>query len=229
MERRRRCFGSKIGILRGRIDTFSRTLCRCRAERDSRWKFTGITLPITRAIRHIRPCASPGAKNQKMRWAASALLPWRMRKRISRCSTQTWGNGVVRWRATACDLIPPRRERLPKSWRNRWKVDDDVERRAFSCLVIWSAIWLAAPAAAQPAAGVSRKHLADYDAELRLPTGRVDTAAMVRRLHELGVSTYYWLIAHAGTDWDDLQLFLPAAAQAHIDVWVYLVPPSESA
>ena len=52
---------------------------------------------------------------------------------------------------------------------------------------------------------------------------------MTQRLKELGITTYYWLIAHAGTDWDDLKLFLPKAAEAHIQVWVYLVPPSESA
>jgi hypothetical protein len=76
---------------------------------------------------------------------------------------------------------------------------------------------------------LGRTHLADYDAELRRPDGRVDVDAMVARLKELGVTTYYWLILHAPTDWDDLQLFLPRAATAGIDVWVYLVPPTESA
>jgi hypothetical protein len=71
--------------------------------------------------------------------------------------------------------------------------------------------------------------VADYDAELRLANGRVDTPLLARRLKELGVTTYYWLIAHAATDWDDLKLFLPEAARAHIEVWAYLVPPSESA
>jgi hypothetical protein len=80
-----------------------------------------------------------------------------------------------------------------------------------------------------PFAGPSHKHLADYDSELRLANGRVDTDAMVKRLKELGVTTYYWLIWHAATDWDDLKLFLPKASEAGIDVWVYLVPPSESA
>ena len=51
---------------------------------------------------------------------------------------------------------------------------------------------------------------------------------MVKRLKELEVTTYYWLIWHAPTDWDDLKLFLPKAAQAGVEVWVYLVPPSES-
>ena len=50
---------------------------------------------------------------------------------------------------------------------------------------------------------------------------------MVARLAELGVTRYYWLVWHAATDWDDLKLFLPAAARAHIQTWVYLVPPTE--
>jgi len=75
---------------------------------------------------------------------------------------------------------------------------------------------------------LSRQHLADYNSELRLPNGRVDTDAMVKRLKELGVNTYYWLVWHAATDWDDLKAFLPKASQAGIEVWVYLVPPSES-
>jgi hypothetical protein len=74
----------------------------------------------------------------------------------------------------------------------------------------------------------TRPHLADYDAELRRADGRVDIDAMAARLKELGVTTYYWLVWHAPTDWDDLKLFLPKAAEAGIDVWVYLVPPSES-
>ena len=76
--------------------------------------------------------------------------------------------------------------------------------------------------------GLLRQHLADYDSELRRPDGRVDVDAMVARLKELGVTTYYWLIWHAPTDWDDLKLFLPKAAEANIEVWAYLVPPSES-
>ena len=78
--------------------------------------------------------------------------------------------------------------------------------------------------------GASPLHdvIADYDAELRQPGGRVDVDAMVARLKALGVTSYYWLIWHAPTDWDDLKLFLPKAAQAGIEVSVFLVPPSES-
>ncbi|MCX5660488.1 MAG: hypothetical protein NTW19_12305 [Planctomycetota bacterium] len=91
----------------------------------------------------------------------------------------------------------------------------------------------AAPAqtpATKPAAAVSpiRNILADYDDELRGPDKRVDADAMAARLKELGVNTYFWLIWHAPTDWDDLKLFLPKAAKEGIDVWVYLVPASES-
>jgi hypothetical protein len=84
------------------------------------------------------------------------------------------------------------------------------------------------PPSQQPGHGLSRHHVADYDSELRLPNGRVDTDAMVKRLKELGVTTYYWLVWHATTDWDDLKVFLPKASKAGIEVWVYLVPPSES-
>ena len=70
--------------------------------------------------------------------------------------------------------------------------------------------------------------LADYDAELRKPDRRVDIDTMIARLKELGVNTYFYLIWHAPTDWEDLKLFLPKARQAGINVWVYLVPPSES-
>ncbi len=95
------------------------------------------------------------------------------------------------------------------------------------------ALVIAASAAGQaqvpaPVEGLFHQHLADYDSELRRADGRVDVDAMVARLKELGVTTYYWLIWHAPTDWDDLKLFLPKAAQADIEVWVYLVPPSES-
>lgn len=69
--------------------------------------------------------------------------------------------------------------------------------------------------------------IADYDAELRRPDGHVDTRAMIERLKALGVHCYFWLVWHAPTDWGDLREFLPAARNAGIDVWVYLVPPSE--
>ncbi|SDS75321.1 hypothetical protein [Actinopolymorpha singaporensis] len=72
-------------------------------------------------------------------------------------------------------------------------------------------------------------------AMLREPSPRtdgyrhVDTPAMIRKLLALGANTYIYGIWDSPTDWDDLRLeFAPAAADAGIDVWVYLVPPSET-
>ena len=97
-------------------------------------------------------------------------------------------------------------------------------------LVLFCAI--TGPACAQnqaPARPVhSTLHFADYDAEPRRADGHVDGDALLNRLKELHVTTYYWLVWHAATDWDDLKLFLPKAAQANLQVWVYLVPPTES-
>jgi len=80
--------------------------------------------------------------------------------------------------------------------RTRMKV------KALCVVYLMSALPLAG-AAESPAistAVTAHRHLADYDAELRLPMGRIDTAKMTQRLQELGVTTYYWLIAHAATD-----------------------------
>jgi hypothetical protein len=101
---------------------------------------------------------------------------------------------------------------------------------AGTCLVIAPALAQGqnTPQANPPAPPAWFAASADYDAELRLPNGRVDVDGLLARLKELRVAGYYWLIWHANTDWDDLKLFLPKAAEAKLTVWVYLVPPSES-
>lgn len=70
--------------------------------------------------------------------------------------------------------------------------------------------------------------LGDYDAELRSGE-HVDVQQMVQRLTELHANTYMWLLWHSPNDWEDLHAFLPLAEKAGIDVWVYLVPHSETA
>lgn len=56
----------------------------------------------------------------------------------------------------------------------------------------------------------------------------IDTPATIRVLKQLGANTYTYLIWNSPTDWDDLvREFAPAAARAGIDIWLYLVPPSE--
>jgi hypothetical protein len=92
---------------------------------------------------------------------------------------------------------------------------------------------IAQPVLAQPTPSARTPHtplhFADYDSEPRRADGHVDGDALLTRLKELHVTTYYWLVWHARTDWDDLKAFLPKAAQANIEIWVYLVPPTESA
>ncbi len=72
------------------------------------------------------------------------------------------------------------------------------------------------------------------DKELREPEPRadgyfhVDTEATIAELKKLNVNTFYFLMWHSPTDWQDFtEEFLPAAQEAGIDVWAYIVPPSE--
>ena len=109
-----------------------------------------------------------------------------------------------------------------------------MSARIWALCAFWIALICVRPALAEidGAARVRpsarwRGALADYDAEPRLQNGRVDVDTLAARLKELGVTTYYWLVYHAPTDWVDLKLFLPKAAEQGLDVWVYLVPPSE--
>lgn len=76
---------------------------------------------------------------------------------------------------------------------------------------------------------------ADYDTELRETIARtdgikhVDTPALIQKLRDGNIKTYAFLVHHQTTDWDDFRLeFLPAAQAAHINVWLYLTPPSEN-
>lgn len=56
----------------------------------------------------------------------------------------------------------------------------------------------------------------------------IDTPTLVRRLTAMHATTYTFGIWDSPTDWNDLRTeFMPAAKKAHIEVMVYLVPPSE--
>lgn len=56
----------------------------------------------------------------------------------------------------------------------------------------------------------------------------IDTPAIIRSLQKLHANTFFYLLWGSASDWDDLRKeFLPAAQSAKIDVWLYLVPPSE--
>ncbi len=76
--------------------------------------------------------------------------------------------------------------------------------------------------------------IADYHAELREAAPRadgvrhIDTPALIAKLQDLHVTAFFFLIHSQPSDWEDLRSeFVPAAQRAGIDVWAYLVPPSE--
>ena len=57
----------------------------------------------------------------------------------------------------------------------------------------------------------------------------LDTPAMIAKLKSLHANTYLYGVWDTPVDWDDLcQEFAPAAARAGIDIWIYLVPPTET-
>jgi len=75
--------------------------------------------------------------------------------------------------------------------------------------------------------GFLRGTFGTYDAEPRLPNGRVDVDRLVRELVVIKAGTYNFLVWRATNDWEDLKLFLPKARQQNIKVWVTICPPSE--
>lgn len=112
-----------------------------------------------------------------------------------------------------------------------------------------------APSAAGASAATSTPVLGDYSGAILRPAGsddvrRIDAPATISALQGANVNTYAYMIFGYGeanvaptTDqqardvaarkvttaqWQDLPAFLAAAQTAGIDVWVYLVPPSES-
>ena len=76
--------------------------------------------------------------------------------------------------------------------------------------------------------------IADYSANLREAIPRADgirhtdTHGLIEKLQELHATTFFYLLESTHAEWDDFRNeFVPAAQQAGIDVWAYLVPPSE--
>lgn len=103
--------------------------------------------------------------------------------------------------------------------------------RARRLLVTWAFLSLIVlPSSAL----TTRTIIADYAGEIREKAARsdgnlhVDTPTMIARLTELKINTYFFLIWHSPSDWDDFRNeFAPAASKAGIDIWAYIVPPLE--
>lgn len=75
-------------------------------------------------------------------------------------------------------------------------------------------------------------HTIDMEMREKVPRAdgyfHVDTERTISALKMLGANTHYFLMWHSLSDWKDFtEEFLPAAQKADIDVWAYIVPPSE--
>jgi hypothetical protein len=98
---------------------------------------------------------------------------------------------------------------------------------------------LTVSAASGPAVAWPGGIMGDYSCPPREATVRpdgyhhVDTPALIERLKYAHITTYMFLfwnnVSRAPiTDWDDFRSeFMPAAQAAGLDVWAYIVPPSE--
>lgn len=75
---------------------------------------------------------------------------------------------------------------------------------------------------------VAQPMLGDMDNELRDASGHFDVQANADALTKLGANTYFYLIWHDKNDWTDLPRFAAEAQKRGINVWVYLIPWSES-
>ena len=96
--------------------------------------------------------------------------------------------------------------------------------------LLFLALFLALSAAAADLGRV----IADYNGPILEQTPRADgyihfdTPRTIARLRQLHVNTFLYLIWTNPAEWEDLrQEFLPATQKAGIDVWIYIVPPTE--
>jgi hypothetical protein len=105
--------------------------------------------------------------------------------------------------------------------------------RCLTAFVPLLALLAALPAtAAKPAAretpAIRKPILGDFAGEIRRPDGHIDIDANIQALKAMSANTYFYLIWHSASDWEDLPAFADAAARAGIDIWVYIIPWSET-
>ena len=112
---------------------------------------------------------------------------------------------------------------------------NEMPHRCLTLLLPLLALCAAFPASAvkpvareaQPAAA-HKPILGDFAAEIRGPNGHIDIDANIAALKAMSANTYFYLIWHSPSDWDDLPAFADAAAREGIDIWVYIIPWSET-
>lgn len=58
--------------------------------------------------------------------------------------------------------------------------------------------------------------------------GHADTQKLLDELQEIRANTFHWAIHAYTNEWDEIKTFLPLARKKNINVWITLMPPSES-
>jgi hypothetical protein len=58
--------------------------------------------------------------------------------------------------------------------------------------------------------------------------GHADTQKLLGELEDIGANTFHWAIHNYTNEWDEIKTFLPLARKKNINVWITLMPPSES-
>ncbi|MDB6024689.1 MAG: hypothetical protein JWM68_912 [Verrucomicrobiales bacterium] len=75
---------------------------------------------------------------------------------------------------------------------------------------------------------VGRGVIGTYGAPSRLPDGHADLQKLLTELEDIHANTYHWAFHSYTNDWEEIQRFLPLARAKKINVWITLMPPTES-
>src|SRR5712691_1417562 len=108
------------------------------------------------------------------------------------------------------------------------EIRDKMTRFVVAFLLFAASLAAAAPAPSEDRPAARKPIIGDFSAELRRRDGRIDIDANIAALKAMNANAYFYLIWHHVRDWDDLPAFASAAEKEGIDVWVYLVPWSET-
>jgi hypothetical protein len=76
---------------------------------------------------------------------------------------------------------------------------------------------------------VARGVIGTYGSPSRQADGRTaDLSKLLRELEDIHANTYHWALHGYTNDWVEIQRFLPLARAKKINVWITLMPPTES-
>ena len=75
---------------------------------------------------------------------------------------------------------------------------------------------------------VGRSVIGTYGVPSRLPDRRADLEKLLQELQDIHANTYHWALHSYTNDWDEIKRFLPMAREKNINVWITLMPPTES-